>query len=114
MKVKAKGPRSRKPSRTELTELEQIPNVGPAIATDLRLLGLTCPQDLASRDPYEMYADLCRITGLLHDPCVLDVFLAATRFMSGSPAQPWWKYTAERKRTLKARSEKQAPTSNGE
>lgn len=43
------------------------------------------------------------MTGVRHDPCVIDVFLAATRFMGGEPAKPWWHYTAERKRALAGR-----------
>lgn len=87
-----------------LTDLEQIPNVGPAVAADLRLLGLNLPQDLVGRDPYQMYDDLCRITGVRHDPCVVDVFIAAVRFMGGGPAKPWWKFTAERKQALAAKA----------
>ena len=100
-------------SRTELTELEQLPNVGPAIAADLRLIGVTLPQDLRGRDPYAMYDDLCRTTGSHHDPCVIDVFISAVRFMAGEPKKPWWEYTPQRKRELAARSENQedpAPT----
>src|SRR6185295_16501830 len=88
----------------ELARLEDIPNVGPAIATDLHLLGITTPSDLLGRDPYAMYDDLCRITGQRHDPCVLDTFIAAVRFMDGEPKKPWWKYTAERKKVLAART----------
>jgi hypothetical protein len=88
------------PARTELTELEQLPNIGPAVAADLRLLGITHPKHLRNRDPYAMYDRLCRVTKMRHDPCVLDTFIAATRFMAGDPPRPWWKYTAERKRKL--------------
>lgn len=35
---------------------------------------------------------------------MIDVFIAAVRFIAGEPAKPWWKYTPERKRTLAARS----------
>ena len=90
--------------RSEFANLEQLPNVGPAIAADLRLLGVTRPRDLLGRDPYALYDDLCRLTGERHDPCLLDVFIAAVRFMAGSPAKPWWAYTAERKRALRARA----------
>jgi hypothetical protein len=31
---------------------------------------------------------------------VLDTFMAATDFMRGAAAAPWWKYTAERKATF--------------
>ena len=46
---------------------------------------------------------LRRITGHCHDPCLLDTFIAAVRYMEGGPKTPWWKFTAERKRTLAAR-----------
>jgi Pathogenicity locus len=94
----------------EIARLEDIPNVGPAIAADLRRLGIIQPDDLLGRDPYEMYDDLCLITGQRHDPCLLDTFIAAARFMAGEPKKPWWKYTAERKRKLAiGRSGKNGP-----
>src|SRR6516165_9083309 len=91
-------------ARAEVTRLEQIPNIGPAVAGDLRRLGITSPSDLLGRDPYEMYNALCRITGQRHDPCLLDTFIAAVRYLAGEPKKPWWKYTAERKRELAARN----------
>src|SRR4051794_9819690 len=90
-------------SRDEIAALEDIPNIGPAVAGDLRQLGIVLPADLLERDPYMMYDDLCRITGQRHDPCLLDTFIAAVRYMAGEPKKPWWKYTAERKRELAAR-----------
>ena len=87
----------------DVARLEDIPNIGPAIAADLRRLGITLPGELLGREPYGMYDDLCRITGQRHDPCLLDTFIAAVRFMAGEPKMPWWKYTAERKRELAAR-----------
>jgi hypothetical protein len=90
-------------NRHDVARLEDIPNVGPAIAADLRQLGITSPGDLPGRDPYALYDDLCRITGQRHDPCLLDTFIAAVRFMNGEPAKPWWAYTAERKREMQAR-----------
>jgi hypothetical protein len=92
-----------KQKREKIARLEDIPNVGPAVAVDLRQLGITLPTDLLGRDPYVMYDDLCRITAQRHDPCLLDTFIAAVRFMAGEPRKPWWKYTAERKRELAAR-----------
>ena len=87
----------------DVAALEDIPNVGPAVAADLRRLGITAPADLLGRDPYALYEGLCEITGQRHDPCLLDTFIAAVRFMAGGPKQPWWTYTAERKRRLAAR-----------
>jgi hypothetical protein len=91
-------------SREDVTRLEDIPNVGRAVAADLRRLGITSPAELQGRDPYAMYDELCRITGQRHDPCLLDTFIAAVRFMAGEPKKPWWTYTAERKRELAARN----------
>jgi hypothetical protein len=90
-------------ARTAFTELEQLPNVGPAVAADIRFLGVARPEDLIGRDPYAMFDELCRVTEQRHDPCLLDTFIAAVRFMGGEPARPWWAYTAERKRELQAR-----------
>ena len=87
----------------EIAHLEDIPNIGPAVAADLRQLGITLPAELPGRDPYAMYEDLCQLTGQRHDPCLLDTFIAAVRFMEGAPKKPWWKYTAERKREMAAR-----------
>jgi hypothetical protein len=95
-------------SRAQITDLEQIPNIGPSIAANLRHVGILSPQDLLGKDPYKMYDDLCRSTGVRHDPCVIDVFIAAVRFMAGEPKKPWWKYTPERKRTLAARVKRKA------
>jgi hypothetical protein len=89
--------------RKQLVRLEDIPNVGSAIAADLRQLGIRSPAELPGRDPYAMYDDLCRITGQRHDACLLDTFIAAVRYMEGEPKKPWWKYTAERKRELALR-----------
>jgi len=47
----------------DIARLEDIPNVGPSVAGDLRRLGITSPGELAGRDPYAMYDDLCRLTG---------------------------------------------------
>src|SRR5207237_5925839 len=91
-------------SKRELARLEDIPNVGPAIAADFRRLGITSPAELPGRDPYALYDELCRVTGVRHDPCVLDTFIAAVRYAEGAPKRPWWKYTAERKRELAARA----------
>ncbi len=93
---KAPPPRKAR-TAAECERLEQLPNIGPSIAADLRLLGITHPQELAGRDALELYRALCAKTGKRQDPCVLDTFMAATAFMRGSQARPWWDYTAERK-----------------
>jgi hypothetical protein len=86
--------------------LEDLPNVGKAIAADLRVLGIRRPSQLKRKDPYALYDRLNHVTGVRHDPCVLDTFIAVVRFVDGGPPQPWWAYTTERKRTLAARRRK--------
>ncbi len=81
----------------ECLQLEQLPNIGPSIAGDLRLIGVAHPADLARQDALQLYQQLCRATGKRQDPCVLDTFLAAVDFMRGAEPRPWWAYTAQRK-----------------
>lgn len=78
--------------------LEQLPNIGPALAADLRRVGIEHPAELRARDPLQLYLDLCRATGRRQDPCVLDTFMAAVDFMRGAAPAPWWHFTAQRKR----------------
>ena len=78
-------------------KLQEIPNIGPAMARDLLALGIEGLEDLVGRDPERMYADLCRRHGIRYDICVLDVFRAAVDFAEGKPAEPWWSYSRRRK-----------------
>lgn len=80
--------------------LEDVPNVGKAVADILRRIGIHAPTQLAGRDPFELYAEFNAVSGICNDPCLLDTFIAATRFMGGEPVRPWWAYTAERKARL--------------
>lgn len=82
------------------TRLEDIPNVGPSIADDLRALDIFEPRQLIGKDPYALYRRMAEVTGVAHDPCLCDTFIAAVRFMEGFPSRPWWYYTAERKAQL--------------
>ncbi len=84
-------------SAADCRTLEQLPNIGPALAADLRRLGIRQPDELRSRDPLQLYQALCQATGKRQDPCVLDTFMAATDFMRGAAPTPWWHYTAQRK-----------------
>ena len=84
--------------RERVKRLTDLPNVGVATARDLMLIGIETPNDLTGKDPWQLYQALCHKTGTRHDPCVLDVFMALTRFMAGGPAEPWWACTDERKR----------------
>src|SRR5512140_1209590 len=84
-------------SAGECELLEQLPNIGPSLAADLRLIGVNRPAELADQDAFALYQSLCRQTGKRQDPCVLDTFIAAVDFMRGAEPRPWWTYTAQRK-----------------
>lgn len=89
-----------KVKRESVVDLLDLPNVGPATAGDLRLLGYVKPAQLKGQDAYAMYAKLCEMTSQQHDPCVIDVFLSVVRFVDGEPPKPWWDFTEERKARL--------------
>ena len=83
-----------------VVRLEDIPNIGPSIADDLRALDIFEPAQLRGQDPYELYRLSNLRAGAVQDPCLCDTFIAAVRFMDGGPVRPWWVYTAERKQRL--------------
>ncbi len=84
--------------RDQLHRLTDLPNVGPATAADLKLIGIHKPDQLVGQNPRVLFENLCRASGVRQDPCVLDVFISITRFMDGEAPRAWWDYTAERKR----------------
>ena len=82
------------------TRLRDLANVGPPTLADLKLLGIRTVPQLARRDPVAMYRSLCLRTGVRHDPCVIDVFMAVVHQARGGKPTPWWKFTARRKRMM--------------
>jgi len=86
--------------RNDIKNFRDIPNVGKAIEKDFFLLGIKEPIELVSKDPYQMYSDLCSVTHKRVDPCVIDVFLSAVCYMKGGPPKKWWEFTKERKMKL--------------
>ncbi len=93
--VRIKSPKAAQAA--ECQTLEQLPNIGPSLAADLRLLGIVHPRELKGRDAFVLYQKLVAATGSRQDPCVLDTFMAAVDFMNGAAAAPWWAYTPQRK-----------------
>jgi hypothetical protein len=87
----------------DVRQFTDLPNIGPSIARDFVLLGFSQPQELAGQDPYALYDRLCELTHVRQDPCVADTFIAAVRFMEGSPPHVWWHFTAERKKVFASR-----------
>lgn len=81
----------------DAVRLEQIPNIGPSIAGDLKGIGIKVPADLQGKDPLSLYERVNHVTQQVHDPCLLDVFMAAIDFMNGKGTAPWYAFTARRK-----------------
>ena len=57
-----------------------IPGIGPSMAKDLWILNIRSLEELAKRDPQEMYDSLCALTDSKQDRCVLYVFRSAVYF----------------------------------
>lgn len=85
----------------EAIRLEQIPNIGKAVAQDLRQMGITKPEQLKGQDGLKLYHRLNKLTGVRYDPCMADTLMAAVDFMNGGKPKPWWDFTARRKKLLK-------------
>lgn len=88
------------PDRETVSRLDELPNIGKAIAHDLQLIGIDHPKRLIGKAPLELYDKLCSRTGKRHDPCVIDVFMSVIHFMQGGDPLPWWSFTDERKKLV--------------
>jgi hypothetical protein len=77
-------------------ELRSIPGIGPAMARDLRLLGISAVDELRGRDPERLYDELAAHSGGHVDRCVLYVFRCAVYFAETPRPEPeltdWWSW----------------------
>ncbi len=97
--AKQPGTKSR---TTRPDRLEDIPNIGKSIASDLSTIGITHPQQLGKLDPLEIYLALSAHMTHRHDPCVLYTLMAARHFIESGESIPWWKFTEQGKKRLAA------------
>lgn len=86
------------PDRETVTRLDELPNIGKAMSRDLQLIGITRPQMLIGKKPFDLYLALCAKSGKRQDPCVIDIFMSVIHFMEGGDPLPWWFFTDERKK----------------
>src|SRR5207248_11618027 len=79
-----------------LRALQELPGVGPSIASDLYALGIHVPDDLIGRDPETLYEQLCELQGQHVDRCVLYVFRCVVNYATRRPRDPelckWWNW----------------------
>ncbi len=88
------------PDRETVSRLQELPNIGNAMADDLQLIGIDHPTKLIGKKPFELYEELCTRSGKKYDPCVIDVFMSVIHFMEGGDPLPWWSFTDERKKHI--------------
>lgn len=98
------------PDRNTVTELDELPNIGKAIAGQLASVGVTSPRQLVGACPFDLHRKLCEARGgggaPPVDPCVIDVIMSAVHFMEGGEPKPWWEFTARRKSIVAKEEEK--------
>ena len=77
-------------------KLEDISGVGPAIARELRAIGIESPKQLRKANPEKLYAKLCDFKAQPVDRCVLYVFRCAVYYCSNKEHDPdllkWWNW----------------------
>lgn len=93
--------RSRELPMVPERQLGELRSVGPATIADLAVLGIHSVAELATREPGDLYRELCERTGAIHDPCCEDVFAAAIAQardpnLCGEQTQ-WWYWSRLRK-----------------
>ena len=85
-----------KKSRRVVSELEEIPGVGPSIADDLHQIGITRVAQLKNADPQKLFERANRDQGVVMDRCLLYVFRCAVYYASNVRHKPeklkWWNW----------------------
>ena len=85
-----------KKSRRVVSELEEIPGVGPSIADDLHRIGITRVAQLKNADPQKLFERVNRDQGVVMDRCLLYVFRCAVYYASNVRHKPeklkWWNW----------------------
>ena len=85
-----------KKSRRVVSELEEIPGVGPSIADDLHRIGITRVVQLKNADPQKLFERVNRDQGVVMDRCLLYVFRCAVYYASNVRHKPeklkWWNW----------------------
>ena len=101
--VVIKSPKAR--TAAECLELEQLPNVGPALAADLRLIGVQRPADLLGRDAFLALPNAVRGHGPAARPVRARHLHGRHRFHGRAPSRRPGGNTPPRARPRSARSD---------
>lgn len=79
-----------------LKRLQEIPNVGPAVARRLLALGFDGVEALRGQDPEALFARTEAQRGVPEDPCLLDTYRAVVAFADTGDDRPWHAFSRER------------------
>ena len=77
--------------------LTDLPNIGKAIAADLKKIGINSSSDIEKRNPLSIFEELRTVMGKRHDPCVYYTLLSVKHFLRTGESLPWWKFTEQGK-----------------
>jgi hypothetical protein len=84
-----------------MRQLRDLTGIGKAMLADFAAVGIGTVDQLAAADPNELYERLCKVTGIQHDICCLDVFRCAVA-QARDPdlleeQRNWWYWSRLRK-----------------
>jgi hypothetical protein len=82
--------------RAALKRLQEIPNVGPAVARRLAELGFDGVDSLRGQDPEDLFARTEAARGAPEDPCLSDTYRAVVAFAETGDDRPWHAFSRER------------------
>jgi hypothetical protein len=81
-----------------LIEFQSVPSLGFNFASELIDQGYTSFEQLAGKDPVELYNAYERHCGAWADPCVEDSYRVLAHYIiHRDKTKNWWDFTAERK-----------------
>lgn len=81
-----------------ISDLQQIPSIGPNMELHLKKLGYQCVTDLRGQNPEEMYERDIKVHGNKSDRCVLYVYRLAVYFAETEESEreaaklQWWNW----------------------
>ena len=84
--------------------LTDLPNIGKAIAADLKKIGINSSSDIDKHNPLSIFEELRTVMGKRHDPCVYYTLLSVKHFLRTGESLPWWKFTEQGKIDLQDNS----------
>lgn len=82
------------------SKLEDLPNIGPAVASLLRDAGIHDPLELAGQDALWLYNKICQLTRNTHSYQLLDRLLSAIDFAEGGRPRELTHFAHYRKNQL--------------